>query len=97
MARPETRSAPLAGKSIHQDRRFIVLYMPTVDTYLHYRMIDVSTVKELTQRWFPEDYSKRPPKRGNHRAIDDILESIEELRYYRSSVFRQPPVPAPVG
>ena len=70
-------------------RNTIALYMPTVDAFLHYRMIDVSTVKELTQRWFPEDYSKRPSKRGNHRAIDDILESIEELRYYRSSVFRQ--------
>ena len=93
----DPRSAPLAGNSIHQDRRFIALYMPSVDSFLHYRMIDVSTVKELAQRWFPEDYSKRPPKRGSHRAIDDILESIEELRYYRSSVFRQPPVPAPVG
>ena len=86
----DPRSAPLAGNSIHQDRRFIALYMPSVDSFLHYRMIDVSTVKELAQRWFPEDYSKRPPKRGSHRAIDDILESIEELRYYRAAVFRQP-------
>jgi oligoribonuclease len=84
----DPRTAPLAGNSIHQDRRFIALYMPRVDAFLHYRMVDVSTVKELTQRWYPEAYSKRPAKRGNHRAIDDILESIEELRYYRSAVFR---------
>ncbi|MCA9535775.1 MAG: oligoribonuclease [Myxococcales bacterium] len=82
------RTVPLAGNSIHQDRRFLALYMPLVDAFLHYRMIDVSTLKELTQRWYPEAYSKRPAKRGNHRAIDDILESIEELRYYRSAVFR---------
>jgi oligoribonuclease len=89
----DPRTAPLAGNSIHQDRRFIALYMPTVDSYLHYRMIDVSTLKELTQRWFPEAYSKRPAKRGSHRAIDDILESIEELRYYRAAVFRRPAGP----
>ena len=86
----DPRTAPLAGNSIHQDRRFIALYMPLMDAFLHYRMIDVSTIKELTQRWYPESYSKRPGKRGNHRAIDDILESIEELRYYRSAVFRDP-------
>ncbi len=84
----DARTAPLAGNSIHQDRRFIALYMQSVDAFLHYRMIDVSTIKEVTQRWYPEEYSKRPGKRGNHRAMDDILESIEELRYYREAVFK---------
>lgn len=82
------RSAPLAGNSIHQDRRFIARYMKALDAFLHYRMIDVSTVKELAQRWYPEPYAKRPSKKGSHRAMDDILESLEELRYYRAAVFK---------
>ncbi len=85
------REAPLAGNSVHQDRRFLVRYMPKIDAHLHYRIVDVSTVKELGQRWYPEAYGKRPLKRGNHRALDDIKESIEELRYYRSAFFRDPP------
>ena len=82
------RSVPLAGNSIHQDRRFLRRYMPSVDAYLHYRNLDVSTVKELARRWYPEVYAKAPDKRGSHRALDDIRESIAELRYYRANVFR---------
>lgn len=82
------RSAPLAGNSIHQDRLFLARYMPTLEQHLHYRHVDVSTLKELVRRWYPETYAKRPSKRGNHRALDDIRESIEELRFYRASAFR---------
>jgi oligoribonuclease len=82
------RSVPLAGNSIHQDRRFLRRYMPSVEAYLHYRNVDVSTVKELVRRWHPEIYAKAPDKRGTHRALDDIRESIAELRYYRTQVFR---------
>lgn len=84
----EVRSAPLAGNSIHQDRRFIARYMKQIDAFLHYRLIDVSTIKELAQRWYPEPYAKRPNKKGSHRAMDDILESLEELRYYRQTLFK---------
>ncbi len=84
------RSAPLAGNSVHQDKRFLAKYMPTLDGYLHYRIVDVSTIKELGRRWYPEPYAGRPKKRGAHRALDDIRESIEELRYYRKSMFRAP-------
>jgi oligoribonuclease len=82
------RSVPLAGNSIHQDRRFLRRYMPSVDAYLHYRNLDVSTIKELARRWYPEVYAKAPDKRGSHRALDDIRESIAELRYYRTQIFR---------
>lgn len=82
------RGAPLAGNSIHQDRLFLAAYMPVVERHLHYRNVDVSTVKELVRRWHPEAYAARPTKRGHHRALDDIRESIDELRYYRRSVFR---------
>ncbi len=82
------RKSPLAGNSIHQDRRFMVKYMPEVEAWLHYRNIDVSTLKELTQRWYPRIYAGRPTKKGAHRAMDDLKESIEELRYYRAKVFR---------
>jgi oligoribonuclease len=81
------RSSPLCGNSIHQDRRFLVRYMPTLDAYLHYRNIDVSTVKELVRRWYP-DGPPPPEKRHAHLALDDIRESIEELRFYRQHVFR---------
>ena len=81
------KKAPLGGNSVHHDRRFLAKYMPEVEAWLHYRNIDVSTVKELVQRWHPEAYSKRPTKKGNHRALDDIKESIAELAYYRSAVF----------
>ncbi len=79
---------PLAGNSIHQDRRFLSKYMPALDRFLHYRNVDVSTVKELTRRWYPDAYGKRPEKKGSHRALDDIRDSIAELRYYRDAVFR---------
>lgn len=82
------RSVPLAGNSIHQDRRFLRRYMPRVDAHLHYRNVDVSTVKELARRWYPEIYAGAPEKRGTHRALDDIRESIAELRYYRAQMFR---------
>jgi oligoribonuclease len=77
----------LAGSSIHQDRRFIHRYMPRLDRRLHYRMVDVSTVKELARRWHPQALATMPPKRESHRALDDIRESIEELRYYRRTIF----------
>lgn len=83
----------LAGNSIHQDRRFIRRYMPAFDARLHYRMVDVSTVKELARRWYPQVAAKQPGKRDTHRALDDIRESIEELRFYRAHVFIAPPVP----
>ncbi|MBL8601163.1 MAG: oligoribonuclease [Myxococcales bacterium] len=82
------RLAPLCGNSVWQDRRFLVRYMPQLEAHLHYRLIDVSTVKELSRRWYPS--VKAPPKREAHRALDDIRESIEELRFYRAQVFRQP-------
>jgi oligoribonuclease len=81
----------LAGNSIHQDRRFIRRYMPKLDARLHYRMVDVSTLKELARRWFPAIIAKQPAKKDTHRALDDIRESIDELRYYRANVFIQPP------
>lgn len=83
----EPGTAPLCGNSIGQDRRFLVKYMPTLENHLHYRNIDVSTIKELALRWQP-DLVKMLDKKGNHRAIDDIRESIEELRYYREHFFK---------
>jgi oligoribonuclease len=76
-------SAPLCGNSIGVDRRFLDKYMRDLDSYLHYRSVDVSSLKELCRRWYPAIYSKRPNKSEQHRALDDIRESIEELRYYR--------------
>jgi oligoribonuclease len=86
-ARVPERSAPVCGNSIGVDRRFLDRYLPDLDQYLHYRSIDVSSVKELCRRWYPEIYRKRPSKNETHRALDDIRESIEELRYYRSAMF----------
>jgi len=80
----------LAGNSIHQDKRFINRYMPALDKRLHYRMVDVSTIKELGRRWFPEITGKLPAKKETHRALDDIRESIDELRWYRQHLFVQP-------
>jgi len=80
---PEPTTAPLCGNSIGVDRRFLDRYLPEVDHYLHYRSIDVSSLKELCRRWYPAVYRKRPNKKESHRALDDIRESIEELRYYR--------------
>lgn len=85
--------APLAGNSIATDRAFIRAHMPRVDQALHYRMIDVSTVKELTRRWFPRAYQNQPPKGMAHRALADIVESIQELDYYRRCVFTAAPGP----
>ena len=81
----------LAGNSIHQDRRFIRKYMPALDARLHYRMVDVSTIKELSRRWYPAVTAKQPTKQETHRALDDIRESIDELRYYRANVFAPKP------
>ena len=89
----EPRRVPLAGNSIATDRAFIARDMPELDAFLHYRMIDVSSIKELTRRWYPRTYFASPPKRGGHRALADITESIQELRYYRETVFV--PVPGP--
>jgi oligoribonuclease len=83
-------TAPLCGNSIHQDRRFLHRYMPRLDAYLHYRNIDVSTVKELVRRWYPGELDP-PHKKHAHLALDDIRESIEELRFYRQHFFRTPP------
>lgn len=83
------RSSPLCGNSIHQDRRFLSRYMPTLDAYLHYRNIDVSTVKELVRRWYP-DGPPPPEKTHAHLALDDIRESIAELSFYRANFFRSP-------
>ncbi len=80
-------SSPLCGNSVHQDRRFLARWMPRLDAYLHYRNIDVSTVKELVRRWYP-DGPHPPEKKHAHLALDDIRESIEELRFYRRHVFR---------
>ena len=77
----------LAGNSIHQDRRFIRRYMPALEKRLHYRMVDVSTIKELARRWFPALSAKQKAKKETHRALDDIRESIEELRFYKQHVF----------
>lgn len=83
----QPRKSPLCGNSIWQDRRFISRYMKEIDNHLHYRMIDVSTVKELARRWHPSIHGKKTKKTGNHRALDDIRESIEELRYYKENLF----------
>lgn len=81
------RTVPLCGNSIGTDRRFLAAYLPEVDNFLHYRSIDVSTLKELARRWYPEVLDGAPKKASAHRALDDIRESIEELRYYREKLF----------
>ena len=90
---PDARTAPLAGNSIGTDRMFLNRYMPNLDQHLHYRNIDVSSIKELSRRWYPRVYFNLPKKVGDHRALADILESIEELRYYRETVFVEQPGP----
>ncbi len=84
---PKPRSVPLCGNSIGMDRRFLAAYLPDIENWLHYRSVDVSTVKELIKRWNPELISKRPHKAGSHRALGDIRESVAELRYYRERAF----------
>ena len=84
---------PLAGNTVATDRSFLIRDMPNLEAFLHYRIVDVSSIKELSRRWFPRAYFHAPAKRGNHRALADIQESIEELRYYREAVFVAPPGP----
>ncbi|GAB3348819.1 oligoribonuclease [Modestobacter lapidis] len=91
---PERRTAPLCGNSIGTDRGFLARDMPVLDDHLHYRMIDVSSIKELARRWFPRVYFAQPPKGLAHRALADILESIRELAYYRQTLFVPPPGPS---
>lgn len=86
----EERSVPLCGNSIGMDRRFLSVYLPEIEEYLHYRSVDVSTIKELGRRWFPDQISRAPRKAAAHRALDDINESIKELRHYRGAVFISP-------
>jgi oligoribonuclease len=90
---PNPRTAPLCGNSIATDRGFLARDMPTLDSYLHYRMIDVSSIKELTRRWYPRVYFGQPAKGLAHRALADIRESIRELEYYRRTVFVPQPGP----
>jgi oligoribonuclease len=99
---PDARTVPLCGNSIGTDRRFLAKYMPELEDHLHYRSVDVSTIKELARRWYPGVLRGRPDKEGRHRALDDIVESVEELRYYREAVFKpraEPDAPstAPAG
>lgn len=90
----EPRSVPLCGNSIGTDRRFLAEHLPDLERFFHYRSIDVSTIKELCRRWYPEALSAAPTKKGGHRAMDDIKESLQELRYYRKAIFRdRPPRP----
>ncbi|MBM7799863.1 oligoribonuclease [Microlunatus panaciterrae] len=90
---PEPKKAPLAGNTIGTDRAFLARDMPTLESHVHYRNVDVSSIKELARRWYPRVYYQSPAKSGNHRALADIQESIEELRYYRETLFVAPPGP----
>jgi oligoribonuclease len=90
---PDKRKAPLCGNSIATDRGFIARYMPKLDDHLHYRMVDVSSIKELARRWYPRVYFNSPAKTGGHRALADIIDSINELRYYRETLFVPQPGP----
>ena len=90
---PEGSRPPLAGNTVATDRAFLARDMPTLEGFLHYRIVDVSSIKELSRRWYPRAYFQAPQKRGNHRALADIRESIEELRYYRDAVFVPEPGP----
>jgi oligoribonuclease len=83
---PTPRKAPLCGSSIYVDRMFLAKYMPALDAHLHYRVVDVSSLKELVRRWYPKIYYAAPEKTGNHRALGDTLDSIAELAYYRTAV-----------
>lgn len=81
------KSSPLCGNTIYQDRRFLIEYMPKLEEYLHYRLVDVSTIKELVKRWYGPEF-QAPNKKQKHKALDDILETIEELKFYREKVFK---------
>lgn len=85
----EPRTIPLCGNSIGTDRRFLAKYLPDIENYLHYRSVDVSTIKELVKRWYPGLEITRPTKAGAHRALDDVQESIRELKFYRENVFKE--------
>lgn len=88
---PDARTVPLCGNSIGTDRRFLAIYMPEIEEFLHYRSVDVSTIKELARRWYPDAMASVPSKDGGHRALDDIRESLKELEYWRSAVFADAP------
>jgi len=90
---PEPGKAPLAGNTVATDRGFLARDMPRLESYLHYRIVDVSSIKELARRWYPRVYYNSPVKSGNHRALADIRESIEELKYYRAAIFVPQPGP----
>ena len=90
---PDRRKAPLCGNSIATDRGFLARDMPDLDDHLHYRMVDVSSIKELCRRWYPKVYYAAPEKHGSHRALADIQDSVAELRYYRSTIFTAEPGP----
>jgi len=92
---PEARKVPLCGNSIGMDRRFLAAYLPEIENHLHYRSVDVSSVKELVRRWYPTVLNGLRQKQGSHRALDDIRESVAELRYYREHIFV--PVAAPAA
>lgn len=92
---PAPRSVPLCGNSIGMDRRFLAVHMTEIEEFLHYRSVDVSTLKELARRWYPKVLSDAPKKEVGHRALDDVTESINELRYYRESFFEAPATPKP--
>jgi len=91
---PEPRTVPLCGNSIGMDRRFLAMHLPEIEDHLHYRSIDVSTIKELARRWYPESLAAFDRKTSSHRAMDDIKESVDELRYWRETVFRPATTPA---
>nr|WP_275940890.1 oligoribonuclease [Nocardioides zeae] len=91
---PDGSRPPLAGNTVATDRSFLARDMTELEGFLHYRIVDVSSIKELSRRWFPRAYYQAPKKRGNHRALADIQESIEELRYYREAVFVPSPGPS---
>lgn len=90
---PEARKSPLAGSSVYVDRMYLAKYMPALDAHLHYRLVDVSSVKEIARRWYPRVYFNAPKKLGGHRALADVHDSIRELRYYRSTIFAGQPGP----
>lgn len=92
---PEARTVPLCGNSIGTDRRFLAAWLPEIEEWLHYRSVDVSTIKELVRRWYPGALDGAPPKAGHHRALDDIKESVAELSWYREKFFREPEAQPP--
>jgi len=89
---PARGTVPLCGNSIGTDRRFLAAHLPEIENWLHYRSIDVSTIKELCRRWYPAVLTQAPSKKTAHRALDDVVESVAELAYYRKSIFAPPPV-----